>query len=371
MQVGTAATLPAQVVIAGHGPDARTSGLTSLRPRPAGAGLAVVGTLALAHASYLVAHPDRPWLFVAEESEQGRVSSVRAEHDGTLTLLSSVATGGSGSCHVALTADAGHVLVADYGSGTVCAVVVGPDGRLGRRSGFWRLEGSGPDLERQSAPHAHQVVVDGTEVLVADLGSDRVHRLRVDDDGTLQESGPAVSLPPGSGPRHLVVVEDHLVVATELSGELWLGRRSPQGGWTESGRVPCTRRPDAGPTNPSALRAARGHPPGRQPGAGDDRDLCAGPERGHAGPGGRAARGWPLAARPRRHRRPAVGRPSGRRRGHRREPVVRDRGGTAPVGPGSGRGLRPAAGGGWAIAWSGDHNRRDDRRHRAADRPVG
>ncbi len=255
MQAEAASALPSRVVVAGEDPDGRSGGLTSLRPRPGGAGLAVVGTLALAHASYVVAHPGRPWLFVAQEFEQGRVSSVRLEDDGSFTLLSSVATGGSGSCHVALTPDGRHVLVADYGSGTVCAVTVGPDGRLGGRSGFWRLEGSGPDPERQASPHAHQVVIDGSEVLVADLGSDRVHRLRLGDDGALGEAGPPVLLPPGSGPRHLVVVQDHLVVASELSGELWLGRRDPGGGWTEQDRVPCTGRPDGEGTNPSALRA--------------------------------------------------------------------------------------------------------------------
>jgi 6-phosphogluconolactonase len=145
--------------------------------------------------------------------------------------------------------------VADYGSGTVCSAPVGPDGRLGERSGFWRFAGSGPDSDRQEAPHAHQVVVDGAEVLVPDLGTDRVHRLRLGDDGELLEAGPPVLLPAGSGPRHLVVLGDHLVVATELSGELWLGRRSPEDGWSERDRVRCSARPGDGELYPSALRA--------------------------------------------------------------------------------------------------------------------
>jgi 6-phosphogluconolactonase (cycloisomerase 2 family) len=67
--------------------------------------------------------------------------------------------------------------------------------------------------------------------------------------------GPAVLLPAGSGPRHLVVVQDHLVVAAELSGELWLGRRAPAGGWTEVARVRCTGTTTDGELYPSALRA--------------------------------------------------------------------------------------------------------------------
>ena len=257
MQPAVGTTLPGQVVIGGYTSEADGDavGLTSLRPDEGGAGLSVVGTLALPSPTYLVAHPDQPWLFAVSESEQGQVSSVRLEDGGGLTLLSTVGTGGSGSCHVALAGDAQHVLVADYGSGTVCSVPVGPDGRLGERSGFWRAEGSGPDTERQEGPHAHQVVVDGDEVLVADLGTDRVHRLRVAADGGLVEAGPAVPLPAGCGPRHLVVVGDHLVVATELSGELWLGRRASDGGWTEVDRVPCTAEAGDGELYPSALRA--------------------------------------------------------------------------------------------------------------------
>ncbi|SDS14750.1 6-phosphogluconolactonase, cycloisomerase 2 family [Friedmanniella luteola] len=254
-EVGT--PLPGQVVIGGYTADGDEDavGLTSWRPRPDGAGLAEVGRLALADPTYLVAHPTRPWLFVAGESDPGQVSSVALGADGSLTLLSTVPTGGSGSCHLALAADGRHVVVADYGSGTVCSVPVGADGRLGERTGFWRFAGSGPDPGRQEAPHAHQVVVVGDELLVADLGTDRVHRLRLSADGDLAEAGPAVPLPAGSGPRHLVVVEDHLVVAAELSGELWLGRRASDGGWTELDRVPCTAHPAGGELYPSALRA--------------------------------------------------------------------------------------------------------------------
>ena len=257
MQPAVGTTFPGQVVIGGYtsGADGDAIGLTSLRPRADGASLAVVGELTLANPTYLVAHPDQPWLFVVSESDPGEVSSVRLEDDGALTLLSTVPTGGNGSCHVALTGDARHVLVADYGSGTVCSVPVGADGALGERSGHWRATGSGPDAERQAGPHAHQVVVDGDEVLVADLGTDQVHRLRVEPDGGLVEAGPAVPLPAGSGPRHLVVLEDHLVVATELSGELWLGRRASDGGWTEVDRVPCTATTGDGELYPSALRA--------------------------------------------------------------------------------------------------------------------
>ena len=82
-----------------------------------------------------------------------------------------------------------------------------------------------------------------------------MHRLAVDADGRLAEAGPAVRLPPGSGPRHLVVVEDHLVVACELSGQLWVGRADGHGGWSPVVTAPCSGVADAPTVQPSALRA--------------------------------------------------------------------------------------------------------------------
>lgn len=249
--------LPRQVVLGGYTAetDNRAAGLTSLRPRPDGTGLEVVDTLALSSPTYLVGHPDQPWLFAASESQPGQVSSVRMQADGSLTLLSSVATGGDGSCHLALSPDARFVVVADYVSGSVSSLPVGPDGRLGQRVDFLQFQGAGPDPDRQQGPHAHQVVWDGDELLAVDLGTDRIYRLGLDSAGRFSTAGPPIVLPAGSGPRHLVVVQDHLVVATELSGELWLGRRLPAGGWSELGRFRCTGTAGGGDLYPSALRA--------------------------------------------------------------------------------------------------------------------
>ena len=257
MQPETGSALPRQVVIGGYTTDmdGRAIGLTSLRPRSDGADLEVVDTLALPSPTYLVAHPDQPWIFAVSASEPGQVSSVRLHPDGALTLLSSVPTGGDGSCHLALSPDSRFVVVADYVSGSVSSVPLDLDGRLGDRVDRHQFQGAGPDPERQRGPHAHQVVWDGDELLVADLGTDRIHRLSLSSAGRLAEVGPAVRLPAGSGPRHLVVVQDHLVVATELSGELWLGRRTPGAGWTQVDRVQSTGTADGGELYPSALRA--------------------------------------------------------------------------------------------------------------------
>lgn len=148
--------------------------------------------------SYLIAH-DRT-LFAVNETDDGAVSSFALDDD--LTPLSTVPTGGVWPCHLAYH-PAGYVLTANYGSGSVSVHPV-TDGRLGAFTDLVTHSGSGPNAERQEGPHAHQVVVhdDGT-VTVVDLGIDRLMHYRL-ADGRLSRFGETV-LPPGTGPRHMVV----------------------------------------------------------------------------------------------------------------------------------------------------------------------
>lgn len=254
-----------EVLVGGYtaGQGGRSPGLTLLTPTRTGApaeppgsgpGWAARTTLALDSPSYVVPHPREPWLFAVSETEDSRVTSVGRRDDGSLVLLSSVASGGSEACHLALAPDGTRLVVAHYGTGSVASFLVGADGRLSALVDRVAFSGSGPDLERQERPHAHQVVWDGEEVLVPDLGTDRLHRLHVAANGALTEVGSPVVLPAGSGPRHLVLLDDHLVVACELSGRLWLAARQ-EDGWREVSSVPCSSVRTVAPVQPSAVRA--------------------------------------------------------------------------------------------------------------------
>lgn len=177
-------------------------------------------------------------------TEPGGVLAIGENQPSTVTLVASDLTAGpsvelSGehACHAALYGD--FLVVANYGSGSVSVVELDAAGAPVAETDHLVFSGSGPDADRQDAPHAHQIVVDGDSLLVCDLGTDRIHRLRLDAEGRLTTASDPIELPAGFGPRHLVRSGEAIVVLGELTPELWLGRF--QGGSvTELARVPAT-----------------------------------------------------------------------------------------------------------------------------------
>ncbi|GIE87947.1 lactonase family protein [Actinoplanes regularis] len=200
-------------------------GITLLRRDPATGQLTRLGLAARTPSpSFLVQHPTLPVLYAVNELTEGTVSAFAVGPDCSLTPLATRPTGGADPCHLAVTADGGHLVVANYSSGSVSVHPLDAEGAPGERTDLLTLTGAGPNLERQASPHAHMVVPDrnGPDVLISDLGSDRVWRSRLDPvSGRLGSPEPAVEAKPGAGPRHLTHTADGvLFLAGELSGTL-------------------------------------------------------------------------------------------------------------------------------------------------------
>ncbi|ALO67637.1 hypothetical protein AS189_15550 [Arthrobacter alpinus] len=166
-------------------------------------------------------------LFAVEELEHGNVVAV---DPWSLEVLGRVSSGGADSCHVALVDSA--VWVANYSSGTAAVLPAEDVVGLGINSGSHGAPvqpivlahpGSGPVSDRQGESHAHQVTATewGT-VLVADLGSDRVDEYSAESHVRLGSA----ELPPGTGPRHVAIKGEFLLVAGELDGYLHVMRRT-------------------------------------------------------------------------------------------------------------------------------------------------
>lgn len=120
--------------------------------------------------------------------------------------------------------------VANYGSGNVSIYQLDEMGHPLDLMTELYVEGQGPNLDRQTSPHAHQVTFlkHTNQLAVVDLGSDRVYLYDYDYDYDYDKDLYTFSLtqniemPAGAGPRHLMFNHDETLayVVCELSETL-------------------------------------------------------------------------------------------------------------------------------------------------------
>ncbi|MFC9224706.1 lactonase family protein [Streptomyces hygroscopicus] len=153
----------------------------------------------VADPSYLVLAPGGRVLYAVSETDDGAAAALDVTQDPPSPLGEPVPVRGAAPTHLALAG--GQLLTANYGSGSVTALSVLEDGRLGEPVAVSRHEGSGPHPERQRGPHAHAVAPDpsGGWLLAVDLGIDAVQVYALPGPRAHR----TVRLRPGSGPRHL------------------------------------------------------------------------------------------------------------------------------------------------------------------------
>jgi 6-phosphogluconolactonase (cycloisomerase 2 family) len=175
--------------------------------------------------SCLALNPARTHLYSGNETERlgddesGSVSAFQIDPaTGGLKLLNSVRSGGKGPAHLTVHPNGQFVLVANYFGGSIAVLPILPDGSLGEATDVKKDSGPlGPTKATNAAPgsfafsghdqtHAHMIEADptGKWVLHVDLGLDQILVWQFDAaKGTLTPAAtPAVSLPPGDGPRH-------------------------------------------------------------------------------------------------------------------------------------------------------------------------
>ena len=155
--------------------------------------------------SFLAIHPNRRVLYAVNELEKGAVRAFAIARDtGALTRLNEQPSEGGAPCFVSVDRSGRVALVANYAGGSIALLSIQPNGALGPAAQVVQHTGTGPNAERQAAPHAHCVLADPSNrfVLAADLGADRVFVYRLDGKLVHVEGGDAV-MRPGAGPRHI------------------------------------------------------------------------------------------------------------------------------------------------------------------------
>ena len=170
--------------------------------------------------SFLALHPGGKFLYSSAEinsldGQRGGAVEAFSVDDATgkLRSLNHQKSGGSAPCHLSVDATGRCLLAANYGSGTVAAFPIHPDGSLGAASTTLQHTGSSVNTARQSGPHAHFICPspDNRFALACDLGLDQVlvYHLNAGSAVLTPNTPPFATVPPGSGARHLAFSTDH------------------------------------------------------------------------------------------------------------------------------------------------------------------
>ncbi|MCT4353817.1 lactonase family protein [Streptomyces sp. Je 1-79] len=225
---------------------------------PATGALTVTGaTDVLPDPSYLALAG--PLLYAVSEAEEGAVAAFDVSGGAPRPLGAPVAVRGAGPTHLAVAA--GHVLTANYTSGSVTALPVTADGSLDAAAVVALHEGSGPVADRQSAPHAHHVLPapGGPWAAAVDLGTDSVRIYALHPVTGAPKPHGETPLRPGTGPRHLAFhpAGTHAYVVNELEPTLTVCRWDAATGTLEPlGETSVVPEGSAGPDYPSEVVVA-------------------------------------------------------------------------------------------------------------------
>src|SRR3954468_13101702 len=124
--------------------------------------------------SFLVVDPSHRFLYAANEIEKfggksdGSISVFAIEpRTAKLTPVQQTSSGGWGPVYVSLDQTARHLLVANYGAGTIAVLPIFGDGRLNSPTAIVEHYGTKANPAR---PHAIYATHDNRFVLVPDLG---------------------------------------------------------------------------------------------------------------------------------------------------------------------------------------------------------
>lgn len=177
--------------------------------------------------SFLARSATGDMLYAVSEADTQSAVLASFTFDGdALSFVDSMATHGGGPCHVAVSKRHPLAVVSNYGGGSVSVYRLEDNGTLAKRIQNIQHVGSGPNKDRQNAPHVHSAFFspDEKQVYVQDLGTDKVTIYRIDKkDGeySLVEER-VISMPAGGGPRHMVFDEkgENIYVLLEMTAKI-------------------------------------------------------------------------------------------------------------------------------------------------------
>ena len=177
----------------------------------------------LRNPSYVLPQGDR--LYVVEElPDKATVACFSLDEKAGSSASWHKEVPGAGLCHGAI---AGNIL---YVSGYAGGTLTGLDAASGEVTFYKEFSGHGPNALRQEKAHIHsaQPSPDGSRLLAADLGTDRLYQFVINSETGLEpdRKQPWFQVGPGQGPRHFAFHPNGkwLYLVTELERSLLVFR---------------------------------------------------------------------------------------------------------------------------------------------------
>ncbi|KAI6043462.1 Lactonase, 7-bladed beta-propeller-domain-containing protein [Pisolithus marmoratus] len=179
--------------------------------------------------SWIARHPsDNSLVFTGLEQENGEIAVIKYGQEAEGVVIARAKSGGSDPCSLLATED--ELLIGNYSSGTIATLPISTEPPFVLSPKPWTLsmpfERPGPNKARQACSHPHQVIfsnIDTTsaerELLVPDLGADKVWRLKKGGDGRWTICG-YLQCESGGGPRHVVTCGKTLYTLLELTSKI-------------------------------------------------------------------------------------------------------------------------------------------------------
>lgn len=153
--------------------------------------------------------------------------------DNTMTEQAITPLQGDYPCHVSLSDCHQFLGISHYGSGSFDVFDLTSTGHVRHQLASIHNTGKGQHPTRQQSPHGHQLmfIPRSNTLVTVDLGNDELNFYHYASNGITHQQ--KLSLPSGSGPRHLMFTQDGLFgfVLCELDEMLCVIEKKEQAGW--------------------------------------------------------------------------------------------------------------------------------------------
>jgi len=182
------------------------------------------------HPSWIASHPsDASLVFTALEQADGEIVAIKyasGEEAQGGEVVARAKSGGKDPCTLLVTED--ELIIGNYSSGTIATLPISTSAPYLLSPNPWTLslpfDHVGLNKDRQASSHPHQTIFNPlnqkeAELLVPDLGADKVWRLTKRSDGQWTLRG-HVDLEAGGGPRHVAARGNTLYTLLELTSKL-------------------------------------------------------------------------------------------------------------------------------------------------------